>query len=70
MVQRERKQWSPLRRVYGAVFDYANPPKGEILLKFQMSGAPRFAWVQAKKPIPSNWKPGATYDSGVQFPPY
>ncbi|KAK7330824.1 hypothetical protein VNO77_25028 [Canavalia gladiata] len=57
-------RWEPLRRVYGAVFDFANPPSGAIRLRFQ---ATDYGWVYPKIAIPSNWKPGATYDTKVQL---
>ncbi|KAG5028367.1 hypothetical protein AAZX31_05G063100 [Glycine max] len=58
---KSQQRWEPLRRSYGAVFDFANPPSGEILLRFKAG-----FWKQAK--IPANWKPGATYDTKVQIP--
>ncbi|XP_057758243.1 expansin-like B1 [Arachis stenosperma] len=62
-----RKQWSPLRRVYGAVFDYANPPKGQLFLRFQVIGCYGTYWQIPKKPIPADWKPKMTYDTGLQL---
>ncbi|XP_020986675.2 expansin-like B1 [Arachis duranensis] len=62
-----RKQWSPLRRVYGAVFDYANPPKGQLFLRFQVIGCYGTYWQIPKKPIPADWKPKITYDTGLQL---
>ncbi|KAG5102474.1 hypothetical protein AAZX31_17G143000 [Glycine max] len=64
MWQRGQKRWEPLRRVYGAVFDYANPPSGAILLRFQVGYG---YWLPSNNPIPANWKPGATYDTKVQI---
>ncbi|XP_047164944.1 expansin-like B1 [Vigna umbellata] len=62
---REQKRWEPLRRAYGAVFDFANPPTGQIRLRFQLGYK---YWLLPKIPIPANWKSGATYDS--QLEPY
>jgi len=62
-MQRGQKRWEPLRRAYGAVFDFANPPSGEIRLRFQVGYK---YWLLPKIPIPANWKSGATYDSQVQ----
>jgi len=62
-VQKGQQRWEPLRRVYGAVFDYANPPRGAILLRFQVG----VNWMVPNIPIPSNWKPGATYDTKLQL---
>ncbi|CAJ1943250.1 unnamed protein product [Sphenostylis stenocarpa] len=60
MWQRGEKRWEALRRAYGAVFDFANPPSGEILLRFQVGYK---YWLLPKISIPANWKPGVTYDS-------
>ncbi|KAK7262172.1 hypothetical protein RJT34_29734 [Clitoria ternatea] len=68
--RKERNQWESLRRVYGAVFDFANPPKGEIHLRFQAGncGGENFKlWLESKVAIPANWKPGDTYDTKVQL---
>jgi len=62
-MQRGQKRWEALRRAYGAVFDFANPPSGEIRLRFQVGYK---YWLLPKIAIPANWKPGATYDSKVQ----
>ncbi|XP_061354834.1 expansin-like B1 [Gastrolobium bilobum] len=67
MYLKNTKEWMPLRRVYGAVFDYQNPPSGEFYLRFQVSGSAGVYWKQSKIPIPGNWKAGATYDSKVQI---
>lgn len=56
-----------MRRVYGVVFDYENPPSGELSLRFQVSGNGGVYWVQSKNVIPSDWKAGAAYDTMVQF---
>ncbi|TKY45679.1 Expansin B1 [Spatholobus suberectus] len=61
----ESRQWKPLNRNYGAVFDFPNPPSGEIRLRFMVSGMSD--WVDPKIVIPSNWKPGATYTTNVQL---
>ncbi|XP_020231217.1 expansin-like B1 [Cajanus cajan] len=57
---KRQQRWEPLRRVYGAVFDFANPPTGEILMRFQVGYK---YWLLPKIAIPANWKPGATYDT-------
>jgi len=49
--------------VYGAVFDFANPARGAILLRLKVG----VNWMIPKVPIPANWKPGATYDTKVQL---
>ncbi|KAK7262170.1 hypothetical protein RJT34_29731 [Clitoria ternatea] len=66
--RKERRQWEPLRRVYGAVFDFANPPEGELSLRFQVTYPKGYTdWVYPKTPIPAYWKPGATYDTKIQL---
>jgi len=62
-VQKGKERWEALRRVYGAVFDFANPPRGEILLRFQVG----VKWMIPNIAIPANWKPGATYDTTLQL---
>lgn len=67
MWQKEQHKWESMRRSYGAVFDYANPPKGEIRLRFQVSSNVGINWVESRFPIPSSWKAGATYSTKIQF---
>lgn len=66
-LQDDYKQWVGMRRAYGAVFDTANPPKGDITLKFQVSGSAGIRWVQAPNVIPGNWQAGVAYDSQIQL---
>ncbi|XP_014507592.1 expansin-like B1 [Vigna radiata var. radiata] len=58
-------EWKALNRNYGAVFDFANPPSGEIRLRFKVSGLSD--WVDPKIVIPSYWQPGSTYVTEVQL---
>ncbi|KAL2322989.1 hypothetical protein Fmac_027368 [Flemingia macrophylla] len=58
-------QWKALNMSYGAVFDFPNPPSSEIWLRFKVSGI--LEWVDPKIVIPSNWIPGASYVTKVQF---
>ncbi|KAG2391737.1 Kinesin-like protein [Vigna angularis] len=37
----------------GSVFDYTNPPSGEIYLRFQVSGSAGIYWVQSRNAISS-----------------
>ena len=66
-MQEDRKEWTPMRRAYGAVFDFANPPKGKILLRFQVDCGAGLKWKLPKNPIPSDWKAGGAYVTGIQF---
>ncbi|KAJ4712645.1 Expansin-like like [Melia azedarach] len=65
--QGHRRDWMPMRRAYGAVFDIANPPRGSITLRFLVSGSRELKWVVANKAIPSDWKGGVAYDSQIQL---
>ncbi|KAJ7952587.1 Expansin-like protein [Quillaja saponaria] len=65
--QEDCQEWRAMRRAYGAVWDAANPPSGEINLRFQVSGSAGVTWVQSRNAIPSDWKAGATYDTEVQL---
>jgi len=64
-MQKGQQRWKPLRRVYEAVFDFANATRGAILLRFQFQVGVN--WMIANIPIPSNWKPGATYATKLQL---
>ncbi|KAJ4712641.1 Expansin-like like [Melia azedarach] len=61
------KDWVPMRRAYGAVFDIANPPRESISLRFQVRGSMGETWVVANNAIPSDWKAGVAYDSQIQL---
>ncbi|CAL5187695.1 unnamed protein product [Lathyrus oleraceus] len=65
--QEDCQEWRPMRRVFGAVFDAENPPRGEIKLRLQVSGSAGLYWVQSKNVISSDWEAGAVYDSQIQF---
>jgi hypothetical protein len=63
------KEWRGMRKVYGAVWDMQNPPKGPLSIRFQVrSGASgEVKWVQFASVIPDDWKPGVAYDTAFQF---
>ncbi|CAK7356270.1 unnamed protein product [Dovyalis caffra] len=65
--QEDCKEWRDMRRAFGAVWDLPNPPKGDITLRFQARGSAGITWVLAGDVIPSDWKVGVAYDSGVQL---
>ncbi|BAT75796.1 hypothetical protein LR48_Vigan01g208100 [Vigna angularis] len=67
LFQQDCQEWKPLRRAFGAMFDYSNPPSGEIYLRFQVSGSAGIYWVQSRNAISSDWTAGATYDTMVQL---
>ncbi|KAF3774345.1 hypothetical protein EJ110_NYTH53301 [Nymphaea thermarum] len=61
-------EWKEMRRAYSGVWDMANPPRGSLNLRLQVSGE------DGQKPIlplgqviPGDWKCGAVYDSNLQL---
>ncbi|XP_057449752.1 expansin-like B1 [Lotus japonicus] len=65
--QEDCKDWRPMRRAFGAVFDAENPPRGDIKLRFQVRGSAGLNWVESKNVISSDWNAGAVYDSEIQL---
>ncbi|CBI38517.3 expansin-like B1 [Vitis vinifera] len=65
--QEDCQEWKGMRKSYGAVWDMANPPKGPVGLRFQVSGRGGQKWVQLMNVIPSDWKAGVAYDSAFQL---
>ncbi|XP_004511738.1 expansin-like B1 [Cicer arietinum] len=65
--QEDCQEWRTMRRAFGTVFDAENPPRGEIKLRFQVSGSAGLSWVESKNVISSDWQAGAVYDSEIQF---
>lgn len=65
--QEDCQEWRRMRRAFGTVFDAENPPRGDIKLRFQLSGNAEQYWVQSKNVISSDWEAGAVYDSEIQF---
>nr|QHQ74423.1 expansin-like B2 [Stylosanthes guianensis] len=65
--QEDCKEWRTMRRVFGTVFDVENPPRGDIKIRFQVSGSAGVYWVESKNVITSDWKAGAFYDTEIQL---
>ncbi|XP_060971890.1 expansin-like B1 [Cannabis sativa] len=66
--QKETNQWKAMRRVYGAVWDMANPPRGPITLRFQATTNLGYTyWVYSTNAIPKLWKAGAAYQANVKL---
>ncbi|PON64628.1 Major pollen allergen Lol pI [Parasponia andersonii] len=66
--QEDCKEWRPMRRAYGAVWDMENPPIGAVTLRFQATSSTGYTyWVQSTNAIPENWEAGAAYESDVQL---
>ncbi|KAL8063455.1 hypothetical protein ABFX02_01G027100 [Erythranthe guttata] len=56
-----------LDRSYGAVWTTTSPPSGPLSLRMLFSDENGDeTWVVPVNDIPEKWKPGETYDSGVQ----
>lgn len=65
--QEDCQEWKGMRKSYGAVWDMANPPRGAVNLRFQVSGRYGAKWIQLRNVIPSDWKAGVAYDSFFQL---
>ncbi|CAA2972415.1 expansin-like B1 [Olea europaea subsp. europaea] len=63
------KEWRPMRRVFGTVFDHQNPPLGPLNFRLQVvaEGNAEVKWVQLNSAIPSDWKAGIAYDTDFQL---
>ncbi|PON61510.1 Major pollen allergen Lol pI [Trema orientale] len=59
--------WSFLSRNHGAVWDTSRVPGGALQLRFVVTAGYDGKWIWAKSVLPSDWKPGTAYDSGVQI---
>ncbi|XP_031097054.1 expansin-like B1 [Ipomoea triloba] len=60
--------WTSMRRVYGAVFDLANPPEGAMKVRFTVGKVyGGTTLVYSKKWIPENWRAGRTIDTGIHL---
>lgn len=56
-----------LDRTHGAVWTTTSPPSGPLSIRMLFSANDEDqTWVVPVNNIPGNWKPGDTYDSGVQ----
>jgi hypothetical protein len=57
-----------LKRNYGAVWDIENPPEGPLQFGFVIFSGYNGKRVWPTKPVlPSDWKVGGVYDSGLQI---
>ncbi|CAK9173354.1 unnamed protein product [Ilex paraguariensis] len=66
-VQTENFVCKLLDRSYGAVWTITSPPSGPLSIRMLFSDDDGDeTWVVPLNNIPENWKPGETYDSGVQ----
>ncbi|KAL2548025.1 Expansin-like B1 [Forsythia ovata] len=67
--QEDCKEWRPMRRAYGTVFDTPNPPTGPLKFRIQVAteANTEVKWVQLTSAIPSDWKAGISYDTAFQL---
>ncbi|CAN7013295.1 hypothetical protein BRARA_C04529 [Brassica rapa] len=63
--QEDCKEWKRMRRVFGAVHDYQNPPRGTLSLRFLVYGSAGLNWVESQNALPADWTAGATYNSNI-----
>jgi len=60
--------WQKMARNYGAVWDIENPPGGALQFRFVVTSGYAGKKLQANKSVlPSDWKTGGVYDSGLQI---
>ncbi|XP_031502854.1 expansin-like B1 [Nymphaea colorata] len=66
--QEDCHEWKEMRRAYGGVWDMANPPRGPLNLRLQVSGEDgQKPIIPLGQVIPGDWQCGAVYDSNLQF---
>lgn len=62
--QEDCKEWKGMRKAYGAVWDMADPPKGSLTFRVQISlNGEASKWVQLNDVLPDEWKAGIAYDT-------
>lgn len=59
--------WTYLTRSYGAVWDTSRAPAGALQLRLVVTSGYDGKWIWAKSVLPTDWKIGGVYDSGVQI---
>ncbi|KAF4357620.1 hypothetical protein F8388_007156 [Cannabis sativa] len=59
--------WGFMSRNHGAVWDTSKVPAGAIQLRLVVTSGYDGRWVWAKSVLPSDWKTGGVYDSGIQI---
>ncbi|GMH22624.1 hypothetical protein Nepgr_024467 [Nepenthes gracilis] len=71
--QEDCKEWRPMRKPFGAVWDMENPPRGTplsirfIIIPGGAASANDAQSVEMPSLIPDNWKAGDSYDTGIQL---
>ncbi|KAL7118458.1 hypothetical protein ACP275_02G002700 [Erythranthe tilingii] len=59
--------WNYMSRKYGAVWDTSRVPNGPLQFRFVVTAGFDGKWYWAKTVLPSDWKTGSIYDSGLQI---
>jgi hypothetical protein len=61
-------EWHYMTRNHGAVWDIEKPPGGALQFRFVVTSGYDGKWLWAKKSVlPSDWKSGGVYDTGIQI---
>jgi len=60
--------WKYMTRNHGAIWGIEKPPRGPLSFRLLVTGGYDGSWVWPRRNLlPSNWMPGAVYESGVQI---
>ncbi|KAA0040372.1 expansin-like A1 [Cucumis melo var. makuwa] len=61
-------KWRPMKRNYGAIWDINGVPEGGLQLRMVVTSRyDNGKWIWAGSVLPSGWKNGEIYDTGVQI---
>ena len=61
-------KWRPMKRNYGGIWDINGVPKGGLQLRMVVTSRyDNGKWIWAGSVLPSDWKNGEIYDTGVQI---
>jgi len=61
-------EWHYMTRNHGAVWVIQSPPRGALQFRFEVTSGYDGKWLWARKSVlPSQWKSGHAYDSGLQI---
>ncbi|KAK8463729.1 hypothetical protein PHAVU_011G024801 [Phaseolus vulgaris] len=67
VAQADSSNWSFMSRNNGAVWDTNRVPKGALQFRLVVTAGYDGKWIWAKNVLPSDWKNGVIYDSGLQI---
>eukprot|EP01018_Ginkgo_biloba_P023060 Gb_29322 [translate_table: standard] len=59
--------WYCMKRNFGGIWDIDKPPTGPLQFRFLVTSGYDKKWVWSKYVLPSDWKEGVLYDSGLQI---